>query len=279
MTGHGTAAAGVCVRLGYRVLPVKVSYTAVNGVDLSGLVDACLWIADGGPEVLPDYVLWPFGVTDPESADLFSGLAGLLREHGIQVWASGRGAFTNLGPDSCGQWPSDLPEVVAVDESVDVTECIIRTDRGRSTPAWLVPGSGEVRTGQVYRRKDCHAFASAAHLDAYLGTRPASTGPGLLLAQADLGSFPREPVIAEMPTLLCGAGLGRWTDISIDATKSRIFAPRRRSEQPALLGTTGRLAPVACTLDGYAAVFGSSFALPCALPDRTEIGARSDGTG
>lgn len=274
--GHGTANAAACIARGYDALPLKVSYAAINGVDMEGFVDACVWIADSVHDLGITHALWPVGIVQDEAADLFADLVELLNDAGVDVIASGRGALGNIGASSDSQWPADLGSVVAVDEQVRITAVVLSTP---STPEgvhlWHLPGSPLPTIGDSYDPSWIRTFGSAAEYEDFEAQKAAtgSSAPGCSLAIIDIfpcHEMPRCPPVREITTLL-----NPDSPIAFDSSGPHIVCdiwrknldPVGRSREPAVTAESGYLVPIATTRNQYGPVFGSSFAAANALPN------------
>jgi hypothetical protein len=280
LTGHGTAAAGILLQRGFRVLPVKVSFTAVNAVSMEGLVDACVWISSLPMPERPEFVLWPFGTTEPDSAEVFQELARLLDSVGVTVCASGRGVFQNISEKSQRQYPSDLPSVIAVDETLTVTEYAVEAT---SSDVWRcrhLAGTAPLTVDSLVpleRLVVVETMDQAEQLLVDAGVRPMEFSPGsvVVVACASRYAYPRAPVPHGW-TVLLGKQLPMHLSrfLPVQATYT-VEPPIIRSKGPATLAHTGVGAPVACTVSGYGPAYGSSFALPAGMREAMALARAS----
>jgi hypothetical protein len=120
--GHGTTSAGTLVHNGHTVLPIKVGYSLAPEISPRGLVAGCEWLINEKLRGLDcTHAVWTFGSpADPEDR-LFEELVAELSYYDITVYASGRGVYQNIVHPGQKQHPSDLCNVIAVDEHLHLT--------------------------------------------------------------------------------------------------------------------------------------------------------------
>lgn len=279
LTGHGTAAAGILVRRGFHVLPLKVSFTAVNAVSMEGLVDACIWLSTLPKPVRPTIALWPFGTPDQDSREVFTELADILTQVGIAVYASGRGVFQNICEEGFAQFPADLSNVVAIDEFLRVTEYVVRVSRTETRRYRYLRGTKPLPMNTPIPPDSIITVDCIEGAEHVLRGMTGTTGRYardtiMIVSSSDRYAYPREPVPDGWTVLLGDAPPPRSTSFNLVYLENQIEIASAKSKPPAVSAGTGIRAPVACTISGYSPVYGSSFALPAGIPREVTTDSR-----
>ncbi|WP_146145870.1 hypothetical protein [Arthrobacter woluwensis] len=270
--GHGTANAAICIERGYTVLPLKVSFASKNAIDLNGFIDACAWLAEAGPGLGVTTAIWPLGITDPQASELFAALTDLLNESQIDVCASGRGAFDNIGEQGDLQWPADLPTIQTYDE--EAIQRIVRI----STPVADSPVEVyHVLGSKVPQRGDRIDLARAPRYRSMSDFEQQSSdlggdgggdgdGDGAILVESPGWIAPRGAIPESRPVYVVPPGLAGDGFLTVQDSRERVVPAQSRSGEPSTMVRTAARVPVACTGNQYGVIHGSSFAVTCGLP-------------
>lgn len=294
--GHGTSAAGVLVRQGHAVLPVKIGYSLAPEISLPGLVAGCQWLLDERSRGLAcDTAVWTFGISGTDYSGPFRELTEQMTSFGVKIYASGRGVYHNITAPGEVQLPSDLPQVVGIDELLVLDRYRAELPGGRHL-FYHLPGSprppARLPAAAVYQAEQlaaaalerravvacCPADQVRTHLD--LLNRSAA----LVLVTGATRPYVTSPLpyVFTVPVLVSAdvvVGLpldGETCRIVLTVQPRYVATAGFRSAGAKALGRTGRAVPAAHTGNGWTAAFGSSIAAPAGLRPCTVPNCRSN---
>lgn len=290
--GHGTASASLLTRAGHTVLPIKVGYSLAPYISLGGLVAGCEWLLDQRIASLDcDVALWPFGLTVDEAVEavFFAQLANEMRQHGVAIFASGRGVYQNNAAPDQRQIPSDVAAVIAVDEQVVLHRHVLALGTSEEQTCYHLPATP--RPPRLDRQLARVVVCTDAVADGWSGAR-AGDGPIVALCTAKdlracmpyLNAFANVVIVTEADMPYVHSPLPYLFDVAVLVTTESIpyglAGPRHVTLTPAgiftalattasrgarLIGTSGMAVPAAGTGSRWMAAFGASVAGPSAL--------------